>query len=126
MRVPARSRMLSIGLPPCARAFTGAMQRCWSTPFRAGFRRRSARSMTRAIRNVGSGRSRHASTLLNDAITREAFARGAVLIDLRLICDRDEDFANPVEPSARGGAKIAQAILGFVRETKPSSTVIAN
>jgi hypothetical protein len=43
-----------------------------------------------------------------------------------LICDRDEDFANPVEPSARGGAKIAQAILGFVRETKPSSTVIAN
>ena len=66
-----------------------------------------------------------ALTLLNDAITREAFARGAVLIDLRLICDRDEDFANPVEPSARGGAKIAQAILGFVRETKPSSTVIA-
>jgi hypothetical protein len=66
-----------------------------------------------------------ALTLLNDAITREAFARGAVLIDLRLICDRDEDFANPVEPSARGGAKIAQAILGFVRETEPSSTVIA-
>jgi len=65
-----------------------------------------------------------ALTLLNDAITREAFARGATLIDLRLICDRDEDFANPIEPSARGGAKIAQAILGFVQETKPSSAVI--
>jgi hypothetical protein len=66
-----------------------------------------------------------ALTLLNDAITREAFARGATLIDLRLVCDRDEDFANPVEPSARGGAKIARAIAGFVRETKPSSAVIA-
>ena len=67
-----------------------------------------------------------ALTLLNDAITREAFARGATLIDLRLICNRDEDFANPIEPSARGGAKIAQAILSFVREKKPSSAVIAN
>jgi hypothetical protein len=66
-----------------------------------------------------------ALTLLNDAITREAFARGPTLIDLRLVCDRDEDFANPIEPSARGGAKIARAIAGFVRETKPSSAVIA-
>jgi hypothetical protein len=74
------------------------------------------------LRKVGAT----ALTLLNDAITREAFARGATLIDLRLICNRDEDFANPIEPSARGGAKIAQAILSFVRETKPSSAVIAN
>jgi GDSL-like Lipase/Acylhydrolase family len=66
-----------------------------------------------------------ALTLLNDAITREAFARGATLIDLRLVCDQDEDFANPIEPSARGGAKIARAIAGFVRETKASSAVIA-
>jgi hypothetical protein len=56
--VPARSRMLSTALPPCARASTGAMRRCWSMSFRAGFRRRSARSMTRAIRNVGSGKWR--------------------------------------------------------------------
>ncbi len=66
-----------------------------------------------------------ALTLLNDVVTREAFARGATLIDLRLICDRDEDFANPIEPSARGGAKIAQGIFDFVREAKPASAVIA-
>ena len=52
--------------------------------------------------------------VLNDCITREAFARGLSLIDLRLICDRDEDFANPIEPSVRGGAKIAAAIAALV------------
>jgi hypothetical protein len=62
-------------------------------------------------------------TLFNDCITREAFARGLPLIDLRLICDRDEDFANPIEPSVRGGAKIAAAIATLVTDqgsTQPS------
>ena len=45
-----------------------------------------------------------ALSVLNDAITREAFIRGFSLIDLRLVCDRDEDFANPIEPSTIGGA----------------------
>jgi hypothetical protein len=53
-------------------------------------------------------------TVFNDCITREAFARGLSLIDLRLICDRDEDFANPIEPSVRGGAKIAAAIAALI------------
>jgi hypothetical protein len=53
-------------------------------------------------------------TIFNDCITREAFARALPLIDLRLICDRDEDFANPIEPSVRGGAKIAAAIAALV------------
>ncbi len=52
-----------------------------------------------------------ALTLFNDAITRQAFARGLPLLDLRLICDRDEDYANPIEPSAKGGEKIAAAIV---------------
>ncbi len=47
----------------------------------------------------------------NDAVTREAFARGLALIDLRLISGSDEDFAAPTGPSARGGAKIAAAIV---------------
>jgi hypothetical protein len=51
-----------------------------------------------------------ALTLFNDVITREAFARGLPLIDLRLICDRDEDYANPIEPSVIGGEKIAAVI----------------
>jgi hypothetical protein len=54
-----------------------------------------------------------ALTALNDAITREAFARGIDCIDLRILCDDDRDFANPIEPSVHGGAKIAKAILQF-------------
>ena len=65
-----------------------------------------------------------ALTLLNDRITREAFSRGLTLIDLRLICDRDEDFANEIEPSARGGAKIARAIAGFASGASPLAVVV--
>jgi hypothetical protein len=54
-----------------------------------------------------------ALTALNDAITREAFARGVDCIDLRILCNDDRDFANPIEPSVHGGAKIAAAILTF-------------
>jgi lysophospholipase L1-like esterase len=64
-----------------------------------------------------------ALTVLNDRITREAFSRGLALIDLRVICDNDEDFTNAIEPSARGGAKIAAAIVKFLNGT-PSSPVI--
>lgn len=52
--------------------------------------------------------------LLNDCITRAAFARGLPLVDLRLVCDRDEDYANPIEPSVHGGEKIAAAIAGLI------------
>jgi hypothetical protein len=65
-----------------------------------------------------------ALTLLNDCITREAFSRRLTLIDLRLICDRDEDFTNEIEPSASGGAKIARAIAEFASGASPSATVI--
>ena len=66
-----------------------------------------------------------ALTLLNDK-TRQAFARGLTLIDLRLICDDDADFANPIEPSARGGAKIAQAISKFAGGATPRSSVFTD
>jgi hypothetical protein len=54
--------------------------------------------------------------LFNDLIIREAFARGVPLLDLRLICDRDEDYANPIEPSLKGGKKIAAAIHRVLAE----------
>jgi len=50
----------------------------------------------------------------NDVIIRAAFAHGLPLIDLRLVCDEAADYANPIEPSARGGAKIASAIAHLV------------
>ena len=52
--------------------------------------------------------------IFNDVITREAFSRRLPLIDLRLICDQPDDYANPIEPSAKGGDKIAAAIAQAV------------
>lgn len=52
----------------------------------------------------------------NDVITRAAFEAGVPLLDLRLICNEDSDYANPIEPSEAGGAKIARAILRLVSE----------
>lgn len=68
-----------------------------------------------------------ALALFNDAITRAAFSSGAALIDLRLICSEDEDYANPIEPSSRGGRKIARAIAALVRTRPfgPHSVVVA-
>ena len=44
-----------------------------------------------------------ALSIFNDCITREASRRGLPLIDLRVICDEPEDYANPIEPSVQGG-----------------------
>ena len=56
-----------------------------------------------------------ALALFNDVITRAAFAHRLPVIDLRLICDDPADYANPIEPSARGGDKIAAAIARMAR-----------
>lgn len=60
-----------------------------------------------------------ALSVFNDVIIREAFAAGLPLLDLRLICDSDEDYANPIEPSDAGGRKIAAAILRAVSDHRP-------
>ena len=63
---------------------------------------------------------RIASTALssfNDAILRVGFERRLTIIDLRLICDAPADYANPIEPSSVGGAKIARAIASAVGAT---------
>jgi lysophospholipase L1-like esterase len=57
-----------------------------------------------------------ALSTFNDVITRAAFGAGLPLLDLRLVCDEDSDYANPIEPSEAGGAKIARAILRLVSE----------
>ena len=53
-------------------------------------------------------------TVFNDCIVRAAFTHSLPLLDLRLICTEDADYANPIEPSARGGEKIARAIVECV------------
>jgi lysophospholipase L1-like esterase len=51
-----------------------------------------------------------ALTVFNDCIIRAAFASGLPLLDLRLVCTEEGDYADPIEPSAQGGEKIARAI----------------
>ena len=55
-----------------------------------------------------------ALTVFNDCIIRAAFTHGIPLIDLRLICTQARDYANAIEPSARGGEKISRAISDLI------------
>jgi len=68
---------------------------------------RYADPTTRQIAAVGL-------SVFNDVILRQAFARGVPVIDLRLIVDDDGDYANDMEPSVAGGAKIAKIIATLV------------
>jgi lysophospholipase L1-like esterase len=55
---------------------------------------------------------RAALATFNDVISRAAASASIPLIDLRVICNEAADFSplSPIEPSAGGGAKIAEAI----------------
>lgn len=55
-----------------------------------------------------------AASAFNNVILRAATVNGLRVIDLRLICDRPEDYANPIEPSSIGGEKIVRAIAQAV------------
>ena len=55
-----------------------------------------------------------ALAIFNDVIFREAAVRGVPVLDLRLICDEDADFATPIELSEHGGAKVASAITSLI------------
>jgi len=55
-------------------------------------------------------RARIALMMFNDVILRSALAAGLDVIDMRLVCTEPEDFVNAIEPSSKGGRKIAEAI----------------
>jgi hypothetical protein len=57
-----------------------------------------------------------ALTLFNDVILRFAFRYGVDVLDLRQVVSEPEDFEMTIEPSGIGGAKIAAAITGRIRE----------
>jgi hypothetical protein len=65
-----------------------------------------------------------ALSVINDVITRAAFSRGTDLIDLRLLFDDDADFANAIEPSVKGGMKLARAIHGFASGARSQTRVL--
>lgn len=71
-----------------------------------------------------------ALALFNEIILQEAFAARLPIIDLRLICDEEADYSSisPIEPSHRGGQKIAWAICSLLLPhalTSNYSTVIS-
>jgi hypothetical protein len=57
-----------------------------------------------------------ALSTFNDVIIKRAFLAGVPLIDLRLVCDEDSDYANEIEPSESGDGKIARIIVRLVNE----------
>lgn len=57
----------------------------------------------------------------NDRIQRVAARHGVPVLELRDLCNEPTDYADPIEPSVRGGEKIAGAIARWLRsgETAP-------
>jgi len=63
--------------------------------------------------------------LFNEIILREAFRAGPTVIDLRLICTEASDYSivSPIEPSGRGGGKIAAAVArGLADSASPEAS----
>jgi hypothetical protein len=52
-----------------------------------------------------------ALSAFNDVIIRQAISNGIPFLDLRLVCSEKKDYANEIEPSSKGGRKIAAKIL---------------
>ena len=103
-------------------------------PFEARYRRMLdavlARGLPVTVCTVYNGNlpdaltQRLASTALavfNDAILRVAVETRTPAIELRLVCDHPGDYANPIEPSVRGGGKIARAVARALAERSATS-----
>ena len=55
-------------------------------------------------------------TVFNDTIISQGFKAGIPIIDLRLVFNESQDYANPIEPSVKGGQKIVNVILNVIKE----------
>jgi hypothetical protein len=63
--------------------------------------------------------------VFNDAILRVGFEFGLTVIDLRFVCASPEDYANPIESSSKGGAKIARCIVRSMEQSgSPGARVV--
>jgi lysophospholipase L1-like esterase len=60
--------------------------------------------------------ARAAVAVFNDKIYMVANELSLSVLELRGICIETSDYANPIEPSGKGGAKIARAIVRHVQE----------
>ena len=57
-----------------------------------------------------------ALSVFNEVIIRQAIINDLPIIDLRLICNEADDYANEIEPSDKGGKKIAAKILELINK----------
>jgi len=57
-----------------------------------------------------------AVSLFDDVIQQEAHRRSFEVLELRTLFTERADYANPIEPSAIGGAKLAKAMKAWVME----------
>jgi hypothetical protein len=65
-------------------------------------------------------RARVALSVFNDVIIATAVRQTLKVIELRAVCTTADDYANTIEPSSKGGAKIAAAIVRAVTEPMAS------
>ena len=59
-----------------------------------------------------------ALTVFNDVILRVAIELSLSVIDVRFVCICSSDYANPLEPSSMGGAKIACAMIDLYQDIR--------
>jgi lysophospholipase L1-like esterase len=60
-----------------------------------------------------------AVSIINDVIQQEGRRRAFDILELRTLFDERADYANPIEPSATGGAKLAKHISDWVEMAGP-------
>ena len=71
--------------------------------------------------NLGPDMQRAATAaiaIFDDVIARAAHAHGWPLLELRDLFTEPADYANPIEPSVRGGTKLARAIARWATGTR--------
>lgn len=113
--------MLEQEVPTIASALTMLMQARaeFEPPYRSMVERARQLAVPTAVCTIYDANmgplAATAISIFNDAITRDVHRAGLDLLDLRLVCNEAADYANPIEPSVAGGAKIAAAIANYVR-----------
>src|SRR5262245_22077181 len=59
-----------------------------------------------------------AVSLFDDVIQQKAYRRSFKLLELRTLFTDQADYANPIEPSAIGGAKLAKAMKAWITKRR--------
>jgi len=102
-------------------AFAARLSR-FESSYRDAIRRVIARGLPTTVCTIYNGNldeaqataARMGVALFNDVILRAALEQQVDVLELRHVCSEPADYANPIEPSVRGGLKIARAIAAIV------------